>query len=161
MMLPLLFSKKGRAAWTRVCRPSISIWNIVFQAAGSSWPFRPEALATMTSIPPLCSADCLTQSWICFSSVKSSVEPMAFVFGKSEQYFSVADLTSSAVRAQKWTMAPSSRKPLTISRPMPLVPPTCASDFRLSGRHAFSTHLSPERPSFRVRDALLINFQSS
>jgi len=36
---------------------------------------------------------------------------------------SLVALTSASVREQKWTMAPSSRKDLTIARPMPLVPP--------------------------------------
>ena len=106
-----------------MCRPSISIWNIDFQASVVSCTFKAEALATMTSMPPLCSAQESTQDFSCCSSDKSTTAPMAFAFGKSDARFSLAALMSDSLRAQKCVVAPSSRNALTISRPIPLVPP--------------------------------------
>lgn len=147
-ILPFVFSRCGKAASIIVYVPIISVWNAVCQLSAvfyiiqivSSIPTNTIDLtpatqltsfdklltfATTTSILLLSLAQSFTHCASLSLFVTSTTFPIALASGTSWTYLSFAALTSCAVREQKCTVAPSFRKPWTIERPMPLVPPEC------------------------------------
>src|SRR3954447_14384634 len=126
-----LRSRCGRAARTRRTVCMRSTFRLARQFSSVSGIASALTFATTTSIPPSDSADLSTHAASACSSPTSATVPVTLPRPLRSSWVA---LTSSGLRAQKATTAPSSRKPSTTARPMPRVPPVTRTRVPLSCR---------------------------
>src|SRR5262245_54257281 len=110
----------------------MSTRNAFSQVSAESPTASALTLHTSASTPPSACALPLTQPASAAGSATSTAAPYALTpFAFSE---ATAAPTSSALRAQIETFAPSAAKPSAIARPMPLLPPVTSARLPLSPR---------------------------
>src|SRR3954453_15240558 len=126
-----LRSRGGIAARTRRTVCMRSTLRLACQFSSVSGMARALTLATTTSIPPNASADSSTHAASPSPSPTSRTVPVTLPRSRRASWVAA---TSSALRAQKPTVAPSSRKVSTMARPMPRVPPVTRTRLSLSCR---------------------------
>src|SRR3954447_17242214 len=126
-----LRSRCGIAARTRRTVCMRSTLRLACQFSSVSGMARALTLATTTSIPPNASADSSTHAASPSPSPTSRTVPVTLPRSRRASWVAA---TSSALRAQKPTVAPSSRKVSTMALPMPRVPPVTRTRVPLSCR---------------------------
>src|SRR3954465_5501860 len=133
------FSRWGNAAATELTVCIMSVRNDFSQVSGVSPTASALTLQTMMSIPPNSPPPPSIHPFNGAGSATSNPLPHDFTPLAASALTALA--TSSALRAQMATLAPSSEKSSAIARPMPLLPPVTSTLLPFSPR---SIVLSPD-----------------
>src|SRR5262245_4241514 len=126
------FSRNGTAAATAFTVCIMSVRNDCSHVSAESPTASALTLQTRASMPPSSAALDVTHAVKAGPSATSSARPNALTpFACNE---AIAAATSSTLRAQMETCAPSAANLSAIARPIPLLPPVTTARFPLSPR---------------------------
>src|SRR5690242_889588 len=145
------FSRYGLAAAIELTVCIMSVRNDFSQVSGVSPTASALTLQTMVSMPPSLAAAPSTHAFNAVASATSIGSPQALTPLAASVL--TAFPTSSALRAQIATLAPSSAKSSAIASPMPLVPPVTSTFFPFSPRSMAASLRRPRRISYAPRPA--------
>src|SRR5579871_246252 len=137
---------------------SISISKLRTQFFSLSMPPPPLTLGMKTSHPPSASTARWSQALYASPSRTFTASPTTVASGRCRAV--AASVTSSALRAQKATLAPSASSVSTTPRPMPLVAPVTMAFFPRSPRSmmvSFSTNYSARQEKQTGSTVFLLN----
>src|SRR6266700_254114 len=137
------FSRYGIAAATVLTVCIMSVRNDFSQVSGVSPTASALTLQTMASIPPNSAAAPSTHACKAAGSATSSALPQALTPFAAKTFTTLP--TSSALRAQIATLAPSSAKSSAIASPIPLLPPVTRTFFPFSPRSITASHHTGKR----------------
>src|SRR6516165_3160462 len=141
------FSRYGLAAATELTVCIMSVRNDFSQLSAVSPTASALTLQTTMSIPPSSAAAASIHAFKAPGSATSSPRPDALTPFARRDFTAFA--TSSALRAQIATLAPSPVKSSAIASPMPLLPPVTSTLFPLSPRSMAASVRKLRPASFR------------
>src|SRR3954464_4462428 len=137
------FSRYGTAAATELTVCIMSVRNDFSHVSAVSPTASALTLQTMVSTPPNSRAAPSIQSFSAAGSATSSPLPHDFIPFAASALTTLP--TSSALRAQIATLAPSSANNSAIARPMPLLPPVTSAVFPFSPRSILPSLIAANR----------------
>src|SRR5438477_9542907 len=154
------FARYGTAAATELTVCIMSVRNDFSQVSGVSPTASALTLQTMVSMPPSWAAAPSIQPFSAAGSATSIAWPHDFT-PFATRFFTTLP-TSSALRAQIATLAPSAANSSAIASPMPLLPPVTSTFLLFNPRSivASNDNVAARRPTQQAASSSYILVQS-